>query len=276
MSSTKSLCSCGCERQVTGATERNHLRGQGPSNVVSAAVLDNIYLWGLDTGTLSPSASFPRRKRRRLEPPLQTSGQPFTRGADSDRVDGNLSPMDTGITVPPQGVRHDGPAWPDIEDEEDGSESGEVPGVRFTGDFEESVEDEWEMIADTLESLALESGDGGLSASELLTEEFLREAMTLSESVVSRWWKSADQAKKQVRTISLKKISTYFVPLLSSWIQTCLRQHSSGCGRLFRNSMTYRRGTVCNAECRFYQGSHLSSTTVVCRRASATQDVTRT
>ena len=61
-----------------------------------------------------------------------------------------------------------------------------MPGVRFTGEFEESVEDEWEMIADTLESLALESGDGGLSASELLTEEFLREVMTLSESVVLR------------------------------------------------------------------------------------------
>ena len=109
--------------------ERNHLKGQGLSNVVSAAVLDNIYLQGLDTETLSPSASFPRRKQQRLEPPLQTSGQLFTRGTDSNRVDGNFSPTDTGVTVLPRSVRHAGPAWPDIEDKEDGSESGEVPRV---------------------------------------------------------------------------------------------------------------------------------------------------
>ena len=42
------------------------------------------------------------------------------------------------------------------------------------------------MIADTLELLALESGDGGLSASELLTEEFIREAMTLGKFAVLR------------------------------------------------------------------------------------------
>lgn len=198
MSSAKFLCSCGCERQVTGATERNHLEGRGPSNVISAAVLDNIYLRGLDTETSSPSASIPRRKRRRVEAPLQTSGQSatqrpgdaseqlFTGGTDSDRAGGNSSPTDTGITVPLQDVRHKGPAWPDIEDEENGSEWGEVPGVKFTGDPEESAEDEREMIADTLELLALESGDGGLSASELLTEEFIREAMTLSKFAVLR------------------------------------------------------------------------------------------
>jgi hypothetical protein len=48
------------------------------------------------------------------------------------------------------------------------------------------MDDEWEMIADSLESLELESGDGGLSASELLTEDFIQEAMTLSKSAVSR------------------------------------------------------------------------------------------
>ena len=196
MSSSKFLCSCGCERQVTGATERNHLQGRGPSNVVSAAVLDNIYLRGLNTETSSPSASIHRRKRQRLEPPLRTTRQSATQGpgnvseqtgdTDSDRVDRYSSPTDMGVAVPQWGGQHMGPAWPDIEDEEDGSESGEVLGVRFTGDFEQSVEDEWEMVTDTLESLALECGDGGLSASELLTEEFIREAMTLSESTGSR------------------------------------------------------------------------------------------
>src|ERR1700742_3915496 len=103
MSSTKFLCSCGCGRQVTGATERTHLEGRGPSNIVSAAVLDNIYLRGLDTEMSSPSESIPHRKRRRLKPPLQTGGQratqrpsnvsepPFTGGTDSDRVEGNSS-----------------------------------------------------------------------------------------------------------------------------------------------------------------------------------------
>ena len=186
MSATKFLCSCGCERQVTRATKRNHLEGRGPSNVVSAAVLDNIYLRGLDTETSLPSVSVPRRKRQRLEPPLQTSGQLFTGGTDPDRVNGDSSSADTGVAAPPRGVQHDGPAWPDIEDEEAGPEWGEVPGVTFAGQFEESAEDEWEMIADTLESLELESGDGGLSASELLTEDFLREAMTLSEFAMSR------------------------------------------------------------------------------------------
>jgi len=183
MSSTKFLCSCGCGRQVTGATERKHLEGQGPSNVVSAAVLNNIYLRGLDTETSLPSTSIPRRKRRRLEP---SSELLFTGGTDSDGIDGNPSPTDTGVAVPPQGVQHRGPAWPGVEDEEAGPEWGEVPGVPFAGHLEESADDEWEMIADTLESLELESGDGGLSASELLTEDFIREAMTLSKSTVLR------------------------------------------------------------------------------------------
>jgi hypothetical protein len=82
--------------------------------------------------------------------------------------------VDTDVTVPPLSIRHVGPAWPDIEDEEVGPEWGEVP------------RDEWEMVTDTLELLELESGDGGLSALELLTEDFVRDAMTLSKCTCAK------------------------------------------------------------------------------------------
>ena len=102
-------------------------------------IRDILWLRELDTETSSPSTTIPCQKQRCLEPPLQTSGQSatqrpgddsellFTGGTDSDRINGNSSPTNAGITVPLQGVQHKGPAWPDIEDEEVGPEWGEVP-----------------------------------------------------------------------------------------------------------------------------------------------------